>query len=760
MESHVPYSSDQKVQQYFETIRLPYLDFLNLGGGISLAKVVKHAVQYGIATKDFANNNFLAGKHIVHLKTILRDPSSTPAMLAETIAIAREHSKASNAFATVNIRIGQGYYVQEPKVVDPKSLADQSLDFIQRVSGACKEVVASIIPTNTGNGIVYALADGYSNTLKNVIKLGNLRKIKKYINVELSELKIEAMKRSPHWKEAGNMADVILGDINEVPIAPGSHVIINNAAHFLKRPALSKILEEHTCDGIYMAADLIFDIDQKSHIVAPGFDLTYDPVVDRCYGSISGLKIRERPLLTIDFPHSYPLKFMKPPKDRDKYHHPFFRSFAFFSNINFRDVSDKLPGKLGPPIRLIDAGFKASFGKKRPLMRRLSQNDYDWLMVTGGYLSAKLNGVPAFCHANNSGVWKLTLRGGLTFICRMDCIDDTDRPFVFSNDSTDQFYVELVKVGKYIYPFFLATLNGVNDLVSYSAKIKFVQSKTSMLSFKSYHPLKAKSESLRLDLIQLADSRLIEVPTDGMVIADIYGNATFYFKPLPTYDLLIHRRSDGTIGAADGRAVDDPRKKFAQDGMYECMISNGSLVLGCFRPDKFIPNDPLDIDPTPDMFEISQWDHTKMVFDIMGNHVYMPKLTPRNFVRGDVTAPYEAVMDVVTSAGMDPDATIKLSRQLIDKIRFFPKDLKGIFNKATDVIKILSMVKPDISVQYTWAHLHKIGILSDAFTRMGVALFPNESGYAPSVVVRTAQCDPMPAHNEGGGEFSNYPAID
>jgi len=245
-----------------------------------------------------------------------------------------------------------------------------------------------------------------------------------------------------------------------------------------------------------------------------------------------------------------------------------------------------------------------------------------------------------------------------------------------------------------------------------------------------------------------------------MVIADIYGNATFYFKPLPTYDLLIHRRADGAIGTADGRVADDPRKKFAQDGMYECMISNGSLVLGCFRPDKFIPNDPLDIDPTPDMFEISHWDHAKMVFDIMGNHVYMPKLTPRKFVKGDVTAPYEAVMEVVTSAGMDPDATIKLSRQLIDKIRFFPKDLKGIFNKATDVIKILSMVKPDISVQYTWSHLHKIGILSDAFTRMGVALFPNENGYAPSVVVRTAQCGPMTAHDEGGGEFSNYPVID
>jgi len=53
--------------------------------------------------------------------------------------------------------------------------------------------------------------------------------------------------------------------------------------------------------------------------------------------------------------------------------------------------------------------------------------------------------------------------------------------------------VELVKVGKYIYPFFLATLNGAPDLVSYLAKVKFVQSKTSMLSFKSYHPLKAKS---------------------------------------------------------------------------------------------------------------------------------------------------------------------------------------------------------------------------------------------------------------------------
>jgi len=733
-------------EDHFKTIRMPYFDFHHIGGAAALAPLVRAAVEFGIDTTDFANNNFLSGKFRVFVKEVIASRGTHPDY-QKIRKLMPYYQQASNAFVTINMRIGQGYYVQTPTIAGEVMSNDRvALGFVKRVTGYVKEVLTALTPTNYIGQTVYALGDGYGNTLKNIVKLGMVNKIRSFVNVDICELKVAKMKTMEYWNpldfDVGCLKAFVM-DMNLCAITPGSHVVASNSAHFLTRAKLQGILESNsTFDGIYMASDMLFDLDKTSRLVASDFDLSYRPESGRVTGAIAGLPINERVLVTADFPTSYPVKFIYPFVGDDDYSHPYWRSFAMFSKTRFKDTSTIVKGKLGFPIKLSNAGFKASLKRKRPMMRTMAQNDYDWLLECGGYVSAKLNGLAAFAHADNNGIWKVTLRGGLTFLPTIDL--EGEQPFIFSNDHADQFYIELVCLFGKIYPFFLAEVGGqvsdvkekatlINDrLTDFAVKLNAYQARSPMVSFKSYYPIRSAGDvALNVIKVGQANSRVM-LPMDGVIVNDLFGNVSFFYKPLSTYDVLIHRVDPKTddLETATGGPVEDPNKKFVGDGIYECAIHSGKHIIGCARPDKFRDSDPLHVDTSPLGFKMSfvNGEYKVHMFEL---NILVDGLNYSNFKKGLVTAPFEAVVSMVMELGIEP-TKLKYYHELIThKLSFYEMDSKGESYKTKDFIQVINESLPMLSPHYLWSALYHSKFIDSPPTKSSTSLFKGR--YHPSV---------------------------
>jgi len=725
---------------------MPYFDFHYMGGAKAMAPLIRAAVEFGIDTSDFANNNFLAGKFRVFVKEVISSKGVHP-KYDKIRKLMPHYQLASNVFVTINMRIGQGYYVQTP-VIASEELGNERVaaGFIKRVTGYIKEVLTALTPTNYIGQTVYALGDGYGNTLKNIIKLGMINKVRSFVNVDISELKIAKMKTMDYWNPLDFDTDclkAIVTDINMCPIPAGAHVVASNSAHFLSRAKMQEIIiADNTFDGIYMASDMLFDLEKTTRLVASEFELTYKPDTGRVIGHIAGLTINERALVTSDFPTSYPLKFVYPIIGDDDYSHPYWRSFAMFSKTRFKDTSNMVHGKLGFPIKLANAGFKASLKRKRPFMRPMAQNDYDWLLDCGGYVSAKLNGLAAFAHADNNGVWKVTLRGGLTFLPTVDL--DGDQPYIFSTDHSDQIYIELVCLFGKLYPFFLAEVGGqvadqkdkttiINEkLTDFGIKLNSHQARSPMLSFKSYYPINCKGD-VALNFIRVGQAnKIVKLPMDGIIVNDLYGNVSFFYKPLATYDVLVQREDPGTtnLTTATGGPVTDPNGKFIGDGIYECAIHSGSHVIGCARPDKFRDSDPLHVDTSPLGFRMSYADGVYKVH-MFNYSILVDGLTYSNFVRGIVTGPFEAVISMVMELGIEP-TKLKYYHELVTgRLGFFDMDVNKQYYKTKDFVHVITEALPMLSPYYLWSAFYYARMIDSPPTKSSVASFNGK--YHPAV---------------------------
>jgi len=733
MSKFVPFNSDVTVPEYFQGLSSPNADFHLMGGAAAMAECVKVIANYGCVTKDFANNNFLAGKFRTELMSCFNRTKKQPKhpKYNEYRKVMPHFQLATNVLVKINLRIGEGYYVQTPVVArkwveGKKNVNAVVRDFITRSTGFAKEAVTSKIPRKAVPVNVYGLADGFGDTLKYAIKLELGKQINSYTNVEISDMKLSHMMVQKYYDTSlirGNRLEGVNVDMNTYvsKIPNGSHVVVNNAVHYLTDANLSLLMANTTLsmDGVYMAADMLFDMDVDCSVSALDFELNYSSNSGQIVGNIVGYNVNERAVVTTDFPFSYPIGFLFPDKRMSPYH-PYWKGFAIFSKTMGAQLCTPMQGVLGWPLQVVDAGFKATFKKKRPLMEQLTVASYKWLMTTGAYVSPKLNGVAAFAHCDSAGIWRISLRGGMTFVAKID--DGSNRPFVFSTDIQDQFYIEIVAIGDKYFPFYISMLPGLYnrtaDKVHYwdyalsnlREKISRVKAHSPALSFKSYYPLDQEMNCVAINGVKNGNV-IVKVPMDGVVINDVFMNVGFYHKLVPTYDYFIER-VQGELLSTTGEEVVDPLNRYVMPCIYECAKRRGILYIGCPRPDKYRPTDPDHPDAVAVGFNIQYIQKGVAKVSIGRLGIIFDHLNFKDFKRGVITSPFERVLNGIIKVAMDPDKARVITQHIISKLKFTEvlyKDVSRIMYPVDAFVKAASEVAPVISPLYLWANMFHSG---------------------------------------------------
>lgn len=739
--------SDVLVPESFSGLKSPYNDFCQLGGLESHSIVVQAMARYGEETKDFANNNFLSGLFRNFLINVLKTGPSHPMYHCTKTVLPHVHN-LSKAYSTINDRISKGEYVLEPVIRKQKPEVQKKIvTNIVQATGVAKEALSSLTPKMAVCTDMVDLCGGYGNGLKGVVNLGLGKYLNSYTNVDLNVNKLNVMTKRNYYDRAnikGKKLSSVNVDVNDylsgLAIHPKMIFVSFNSVHFLSHKSINKIiLSKQPFDGIFMASDFLFDFVGQNEVIAKDFHLKFDPLDLRVKGVVSGLIINERVMTSTDFPNVYPLLFCNQQFVGKRFDlaHPFWESFAFFSNYNFQNTGPEIiSGSLGKPIRLVDAGYKTTFKKMRPQMHPLTQVYYDWLRISGCYVSPKLNGLAAFAYADQAGLWRICLRGNQTFVVRTD--DDDMSPFYFSSDSTKQFYIELVVLNGKLYPFFLKDLtrgrNTFANTIDYwryvfmpiAQKLTMVRSDAPLMSYKSYFKVTDDDNQKITVLIERMRDIDSKIPVDGLIFNDIFFNVSFYFKQLNTYDVRLDKDDLNVIFSVDNPNVliKDPQSKYVFPSIYECCFGNkGDLIIGCLRPDKLKVSD-MTIVPTIDFgFSIPVPNYqgtlpvelyTRMVINANFT-VKIPLIDKKCFKLGLVVRPYEKVMELVSSAMIDPTTLDKILKRFKSRFKIFPSlvsDEQGHHYSCEIYQRFCDDIYPGTSYIFLWSQLWKANLFT------------------------------------------------
>lgn len=726
----LPVTSDILVPLRNDRCDSPFLDFLKQSNLVDQYLILDSLKEFGIKTNDFANNNFLAGKFMHHVSSLIRSGPSNPGYL-EARKIIMAVRRVSNAMVKINKKQARGGYIPEV------NLADDSPDPQEVPSsrvGYFKEGLVDMVVDITCRSRVYDIGAGHGRALHYIVKLQKGQFVSEYSYVDHSNLKALKFRDSldglayPKSQVFSYVTDMNLY-YRDLPRKPTDVHLFLNSIYNLD---IDLIGLPNQAGIVMLAGNLIDEYGAPQEVVSESFHMVYEGG-DTVSGIVDGYQFNERMMCSTDFSHTglYPLKFICPRKIKD-INDPFWGSYAFFGE-KFRVGLQRIKGKVGRPIRLVQCGDVPQ-KLRRPSVHRLTYHDYQWYMQVGCYVSAKLHGVAAFVFYNQTiNSYRVTMRNGVVYQPFYD--DGVNEPFNFGDIGGfkgKHIFIELLVMdvgdGEKLYPYFIDYVPNGNPtwqekliplyVKNYTARLHHPQ-----LSFKDYYP----AQNGHLSLITPA-------PSDGLVITDPFGNYSSYWKGIETYDVEINFVAGKWVVENHDFTISDPFSKLKVPGIYECELIDASLVVCHYRPDKFSVS-KFEMEE----IEVLEFNHEEgflvtrfgeMTIDVC--RVYDS--------REDFHAPYTKAMGIVFKAAMSDDHSMYLARAFLTKIQGDVSKGEELVIPVSSFVHVVSMIAPGKHPIYVWNALHAVGFAvnspDDPCVGVGGPLFKYRGDYAGAVYHR------------------------
>jgi len=563
--------------------------------------IVKFSKQISLIPYD----QTLGGRYVEYLMSFENHPEDSVESKAAVSAI-MDVWELYDDLCDINMAAAEGRYITPVVRRDDSDVTRASISSF--ATGVAKDCLVSLLPAI--EGVIADICGRDSAILDTFTRLG--QSFATYVNVDLdpNALNSTFLANKKKFEIENDDHGVIVCkhlDANEFIRQQediDSYISIHSIYH-VDNDLLEKMKCKRFC-GVAHFSDLLFlesdcEADDSASLVKDELRMT---------GSFGAFSITKEPLSFVnDVGFCYPLRFLN--NVRATMHHSTIvsKTLAMWST-NFPISNRRIASFPGCEYRLRPVMFNKKF--RRAKIYDIDEVDFYYLRRMGFYISAKIDGLCGFI-SNESGIYYLSLRDGRQFqifdtidrAVNFGYIEHTLNVEVVVNPKTGNFQFWFVGYSPPYYPSIKSEKRYYWQRIftPWAAQVEKAKMSHAGLFFKNYLWVEPDSNVKQVfDIKKNLKIGDFDVPIDGVLLHDPYGNFVGFWKPWRTADVTVDYSELGLFTVVDGRrrAVVDKSCRFINSGVYEVYVDDGEIFLLQPRTEKTKSGDlELTVDVLP-----------------------------------------------------------------------------------------------------------------------------------------------------------------